>query len=103
MLCRNDKGRLVLFNVTQTMGPELLVGSEFRFDWRKDKHTIRLRAEHALSGSEVVGGSVGSDGILVGSYEWRTSAHLKTRIKAQMDVRHYDSDAHHLGVSIEIS
>lgn len=90
-------------DVTQALLPELLVGSAFVFDRRKDRNTLRLRAKYAVSDKETVASSLGSDGILVGAYEWRTSAHLKTRVSAQMDMRHYDSDAHHLGVSIEIS
>ncbi|RLN96961.1 hypothetical protein BBJ28_00000709 [Nothophytophthora sp. Chile5] len=99
----NDGGRMVRLDVTQTVRPELLVGSEFVFDRRKDKRTLRLRGKYALSASESVASSLGSDGILIGAFEWRTSPHLKTRVAAQMDVRHYDSDSHHLGVSIEIS
>lgn len=90
-------------DVTQALLPELMVGSDFQFDRRKDKNTLRIRAKYDVSDKESIASSLGSDGILVGAYEWRTSEHLKTRVSAQMDVRHYDSDAHHLGVSIEIS
>ncbi|KAF1323896.1 Eukaryotic porin, partial [Globisporangium splendens] len=99
----NDKAKMVRLDVTQVVAPELLVGTAFVYDRRKDKKTMRLRAKYALTERETLASSLGSDGILVGAYEWRTSAHLKTRVSAQMDVRHYDSDSHHLGVSIEIS
>lgn len=94
---------MVRLDLTQVVTPELLVGTEFVYDRRKDKKTMRLRSKLELSERESVASSLGSDGILIGAYEWRTSEHLKTRVSAQMDVRHYDSDSHHLGVSIEIS
>lgn len=102
-LCSNEKGKMVHLNLTQEVNPELLVGTEFIYDHRKDQKVMRLRSQFEVNGAEVLASSIGSDGILIGAYEWRASAHLKTRISAQMDVRHYDSDSHHLGVSIEIS
>ncbi|DAZ97108.1 TPA: hypothetical protein N0F65_010431 [Lagenidium giganteum] len=99
----NDKGRLVHFTLAQTVTPQLLVGSELLVDRRKDRKVLRLRSNYAMSDNETVSSSLGSDGILIGAYEWQTSKHLKTKVSAQMDVRHYDSDSHHLGVSIEIS
>ncbi|KAG7398812.1 hypothetical protein PHYBOEH_010444 [Phytophthora boehmeriae] len=99
----NDGGRVVRLDLTQTVTPDLLVGSAFVFDRRKDKRSLRILGKYALNETESVSSSLGSDGIFVGAFEWRTSPHLKTRLSAQMDVRHYDSDSHHLGVSIEIS
>ncbi|GAB9470819.1 Eukaryotic porin [Globisporangium polare] len=99
----NDRAKMVRLDLTQVVTPKLLVGTEFVYDRRKDKKTMRLRSKLELSARESVASSLGSDGILIGAYEWRTSEHLKTRVSAQMDVRHYDSDSHHLGVSIEIS
>lgn len=90
-------------DLTQTVLPELLVSSRFVFDRRKDKRSLRLMGRYALKETETVSSSIGSDGIFIGAFEWRTSKHLKTRVSAQMDLRHYDSDSHHLGVSIEIS
>lgn len=98
-----DGGRVVRLDLTQNVLPELLVGSTFVFDRRKDKRSLRILGKYALSETENVTSSLGSDGIFIGAFEWRTSPHLKTRVSAQMDVRHYDSDSHHLGVSIEIS
>lgn len=94
---------MVRLDLTQTVSPELMVSSRFVFDRRKDKRSLRLLGKYALSEAEAVSSSIGSDGILIGAFEWRTSKHLKTRASAQMDLRHYDSDSHHLGVSIEIS
>ncbi|KAG6951800.1 hypothetical protein JG688_00013581 [Phytophthora aleatoria] len=99
----NDGGRKVQLDLTQTVLPELMVSSRFVFDRRKDKRSLRLMGKYALKESETVSSSIGSDGIYIGAFEWRTSKHLKTRVSAQMDLRHYDSDSHHLGVSIEIS
>lgn len=101
--CSNNRAKLVRLDLTQEVTPELLAGSAFVYDRRKDKKTMRARAQYELNARESLGGSLGSDGLLVGAYEWRTSAHLKTRVTAQMDVRHFDSDSHHLGVSIEIN
>ncbi|KAG1691046.1 hypothetical protein DVH05_027328 [Phytophthora capsici] len=99
----NDGGRMVQLDLTQTVLPELMVSSRFNFDRRKDKRTLRLMGKYALKETEAVSSSIGSDGIFIGAFEWRTSKHLKTRVSAQMDLRHYDSDSHHLGVSIEIN
>ncbi|KAF1782152.1 hypothetical protein GQ600_20362 [Phytophthora cactorum] len=99
----NDGGRKVQLDLTQTVLPELMVSSRFVFDRRKDKRSLRLMGKYALKESETVSSSIGSDGIFIGAFEWRTSKHLMTRVSAQMDLRHYDSDSHHLGVSIEIS
>jgi hypothetical protein len=93
----------VRLDLTQTVMPELMLSSRFVFDRRKDKRTLRLMGKYKLSEAEAVSSSIGSDGILIGAFEWRTSKNLKTRVAAQMDLRHYDSDSHHLGVSIEIS
>lgn len=101
--CSNNRAKMVRLDVVQEVTPTLLVGTAFVYDRRKDKKTMRVRSQLELNASESVASSLGSDGILVGAYEWRTSAHLKTRVTAQMDVRHYDSDSHHLGVSIEIN
>lgn len=98
----NDKGKLIHLALSQTISPELLVGSELLFDRRKDRKVLRLRSQYSMSKRESLSSALGSDGILVGAYEWRTSKHLKTRVTAQMDVRNFDSDSHHLGVSIEI-
>ncbi|KAL4101649.1 hypothetical protein PRIC1_005398 [Phytophthora ramorum] len=99
----NDGGRMLRLDLTQTLSPELMVSSRFVFDRRKDKRSLRLLGKYELSETEALSSSVGSDGILVGAFEWRTNKNLKTRVSAQMDLRHYDSDSHHLGVSIEIS
>ncbi|TDH71799.1 hypothetical protein CCR75_009007 [Bremia lactucae] len=99
----NDSGRIVQLDVAQTLLPELLMSSRFVFDRRKDKQSLRLMSKYTLSETEAVSSSIGSDGIFIGAFEWRTSQHLKTRVSAQMDLRHYDSDSHHLGVSIEIN
>ncbi|TMW55690.1 hypothetical protein Poli38472_010572 [Pythium oligandrum] len=99
----NDKGKKVKVSVAQEISEDLMVGSEFLYDVRKDHKVLRLRSKYAMNESETVSSSLGSDGIIIGAYEWRTSAHLKTRVSAQMDVRNFDSDSHHLGVSIEIS
>jgi hypothetical protein len=93
----------VQLSVAQILSPELLVGSEFSYDARKESKTLRLRSRYELSTNETVASSLGSDGVFIGAYEWRTSKHLKTRVSAQMDIRNFDSDTHHLGVSIEIS
>ncbi|GLD96719.1 hypothetical protein PINS_up005402 [Pythium insidiosum] len=102
-LHRNDKGNKFQLSVAQQVRPDLLVGSEFLYDVRKDRKVLRLRSQYELSAHESLGSSLGSDGVLIGAYEWQTSAHLKTRVSAQVDVRNFDSDSHHLGVSIEIS
>ncbi|KAJ0399276.1 hypothetical protein P43SY_001860 [Pythium insidiosum] len=99
----NDKGNKCQLSVAQQVRPDLLVGSEFLYDVRKDRKVLRLRSQYELSAHESLGSSLGSDGVLIAAYEWQTSAQLKTRVSAQVDVRNFDSDSHHLGVSIEIS
>ncbi|CAI5735485.1 unnamed protein product [Peronospora destructor] len=99
----NDGGRIMRLDLTQTLSPKLIVSSRFVFDRRNDKRVLRLLGKYTLSEMEALSSSIGSDGIFIGAFEWRTSKHLKTRVSAQMDLRHYDSDSNHLGVSTEIS
>ena len=89
-------------DLTQTVSPLLALSSRFVCDSRKDNRSLRVLGKYALSPTETVSGSIGSDGIWIGAFEWRTSEHLKTRVAAQMDLRHYDSDSHHVSVSIAI-
>uniref|UniRef100_M4B333 Uncharacterized protein n=1 Tax=Hyaloperonospora arabidopsidis (strain Emoy2) TaxID=559515 RepID=M4B333_HYAAE len=98
-----DSGRSVQLDLTQTVSPDLIMSSRFKCDSRKDTRSLRVLGKYALNKTETVSSSIGSDGIWIGAFEWRTSKHLKTRVAAQMDLRHYDSDSHHLGVSVEIS
>ena len=100
---RNDGGRIMRLDLTQTLSPKLIMSSRFVFDTRNDKRVLRLLGKYAVNGTEAISSSIGSDGILMGAFEWRTSKNLKTRVSAQMDLRHYESDSNHLGVSIEIS
>ena len=100
---RTDSGRSVQLDLTQTVSPDLIMSSRFKCDSRKDTRSLRVLGKYALNKTETVSSSIGSDGIWIGAFEWRTSKHLKTRVAAQMDLRHYDSDSHHLGVSVEIS
>ncbi|CEG36516.1 eukaryotic porin [Plasmopara halstedii] len=99
----NETGRMVQLDLTHTLSGALMASSRFVLDQKTDRRSLRLLGKYAISETEAVASSIGSDGILIGTYEWRTSKHLKTRVTAQMDLRNYDSDSHHLGVSIEIS
>ncbi|KAI9914276.1 hypothetical protein PsorP6_007072 [Peronosclerospora sorghi] len=98
----NDGGRQLQVDLTQTVSPAVMITSRFVLNRRQEKPTMRLLGTYAPRATETVAGSIGSDGILIGAFEWRTSKHLKTRVSAQMDLRHYDSDSHSLGVSIEL-
>ncbi|CAH0479291.1 unnamed protein product [Peronospora belbahrii] len=99
----NDGGRMMQLDLTQIVSPKFIMCSRYVFDRRKEKRVLRLLGKYALNKTESLSSSIGSDGIFIGAFEWRTSKHLKTRVSAQMDLRHCDSDLHHLGVSIEIS
>ncbi|RMX69765.1 hypothetical protein DD238_001853 [Peronospora effusa] len=99
----NDGGRAMRLDLTQTLSPKLIMSSRFVLDTRKDKRVLRFLGKYALSETEALSSAIGSDGIFIGAFEWCTSKHLKTRVSAQMDLRHYESDSNHLGVSIEIS
>lgn len=103
LLQLNDGAQTMQLDLTQTLSSALMVSSRFIFDRRKDKQSLRFLGKYAVSETEAVSSSIGSDGIFIGAFEWRTSKHLKTRVSAQMDLRNYDSDSHHLGVSIEIN
>jgi hypothetical protein len=61
-----------------------------------------VRSKYDFNTHETLYSSLGSDGVLVSALEWKLSNELKTRISTQMDVRNYDSDAHHFGISVEI-
>ncbi|CAH0492682.1 unnamed protein product [Peronospora farinosa] len=99
----NDGGRAMRLDLTQTLSPKLIMSSRFVLDTRKDKRVLRFLGKYVLSETEALSSSIGSDGIFIGAFEWCTSKNLKTRVSAQMDLRHYESDSNHLGVSIEIS
>jgi hypothetical protein len=102
LLEMNEKGKFFRLDLSQIVSHQLRLGTEVCYDRRKDRKTLRLRSKFALNESESVSSSLGSDGILVGAFAWRASKQLKTKISAQMDVRNYESDSHHLSVSIEI-
>ena len=58
---RNDGGRIMRLDLTQTLSPKLIMSSRFVFDTRNDKRVLRLLGKYAVNGTEAISSSIGSD------------------------------------------